>query len=577
MSFGFGPLPGASAGLSPEDIARLFSRIPMGAGQGFSGYSTGAVPSADQIQAPAAPLQAPVASPLGFGALPGKVGGARAPVVAAPEPAAAGGPVLPDFQPAPLPADTPTPPARPLSFGSLTPPTPAADMPAADAVPASGTVPTAATKASDGLGFMEKWKAVADSGLGDQLLALSSGLLSARGGAGWAKGFENMQRAGAASTATGLANTEMLLKQQKLAREMRGENATRDYLRSKGMDASLSEAAMSNPTVLSATLAQLNKDPSRVTIGGNIYELKPGEKPAASNMLGPAEVSPEIVRAKAQAQAEGTAAGKPDETYTQIPEAERVSLGLPAGAYQRDSKGKLSAVNPAGTTINMGAEKAQDSTVGKGYGEYQLDLANKGRNAGSTLNTLSLMEQAARDPNFYSGVGAEGLKTANQLMVALGVKDASFTKPTEVFEALSNKVVLDSLGGSLGPGISNTDRDYLGRVAPGLSRTKEGNLELIGIARALAQRQQDVAKLAREYAAKNNGRIDSGFDDVLTDYSNKNALFPAASAASTARPVGQTGATGAGGLAAPTTQAEFDALPRGSVYVDPADGKKYRK
>ncbi|MEG9528481.1 MAG: hypothetical protein MIL41_22385 [Hyphomicrobiales bacterium] len=225
-----------------------------------------------------------------------------------------------------------------------------------------------------------------------------------------------------------------------------------------------------------------------------------------------------------------------NKTVAPLSEEERARLGLPAGSYQRDANGKISPINPTGTTINMGAEKAQDATVGKAYGDYQVDLATKGRNAANTLNSLALMEQAMKTPGFYSGVGGEGVKRANQFLAALGVKDPRAASATEVFDALSNKVVLDGLGGSLGPGISNTDRDYIARTAPTLAQSQQGNSDLIGIARNLAQRQQAVAKLARDYAASNGGRLDAGFDAKLEEYAGQNPLFPQAAAGANASP-----------------------------------------
>jgi hypothetical protein len=41
---------------------------------------------------------------------------------------------------------------------------------------------------------------------------------------------------------------------------------------------------------------------------------------------------------------------------------------------------------------------------------------------GETLFLESLMEQALRTPGFYSGVGGEGVKRANQFLTALGVR-----------------------------------------------------------------------------------------------------------------------------------------------------------
>lgn len=501
-----GPRPGDAAPAMPPSIAGL-GDAPAGLG----------------LPAPAPQGVGAFPPSFGFGSMPTPPAASQR--VAAVAPPVRGPSPAPALDAAPAPTPVPPPPARPPEFAA-----PAqADMPAVGAVPAQGQAAPIAEK--EGPGFGAILSKLGDAGIGDQMMAFGSGLMTRRGiGPGIAAGFDGMQKAAKDRAATGLATAEMDLKRQKLAKEAQGENATRTWLLGKGMSGDLATAAMSSPAVLQSVLSQMNKDPSRVTIGGNIYELKPGQRPDASNLLGPAEAGPDTIRDRAKAQAEGAAAGKPDETYTPLAEDDRVARGYPAGSYQVDSKGKVSPINPTGTTINMGAEKAQDATVGKGYGDYQLDMATKGRNAGSTLNTLALMEQAMKTPGFYSGVGGEGVKRANQFLGALGVKDSRAASAAEVFDALSNKVVLDGLGGSLGPGISNTDRDYISRTAPTLAQSEQGNRDLIGIARSLAQRQQAVSKLARDYAAKNGGRLDSGFDQVLDEFANQNSLFPQARA-----------------------------------------------
>lgn len=515
---------GLPTDMRPEDLARLFGRAPMGAPQSFTGTS-GTVVQPEPEAAPA---------PLSLRIPPRATAPSPAPV--APQ-IDRGGPVLPDFAPAPLPASEQ--PARP------------ADMPAPNAVPTSGKFPDPASPqpaplslapkpaaADEGFDMGGAFKRFTDRGGADLLIGLGTGLMTTRGfGPAVAAGLQNAQKAEQQRAVTGLAQAELGLKQRKLAQETGALAGNAAIVKRAFPNLSDAEAAAagSNSGQVSEALKIL-RDPthgintSRVTVGGNIYELKPGERPSAATLIGPAEAGPEQVEARAAATARGTAAGKPDETFTLIPEAERASLGLPAGSYQRDSKGKVSAVNPTGTTINMGAEKAQDATVGKGYGEYQLDMATKGRNAGSTLNTLALMEQAMKMPGFYSGFGGEAAKRSNQILGALGVKDPKAASAAEVFDALSNKVVLDGLGGSLGPGISNTDRDYIARTAPTLAQSEEGNRNLIGIARSLAQRQQAVSKLARDYAAKNGGRLDAGFDQALDEFATQNPLFPTARA-----------------------------------------------
>lgn len=573
MSAGLAPF----GALSPADIARLMQQarpqvdvsaddVPAAIPPGFTGFVPPTAPTMQpQVAAPVPTTEpeAPARAPLRmFGTLPPQL---SAPVSAEPErstvPSLVGSraPTMPVSAPAAPRGDddAPAAPARPLSFGN--PPAPA-PTPASTAPTTTGSVapsPAASEPASGGSIFGR----LGDPRVANVLLGISQGLLSTKGfGPGIAAGIGAASKLNKDQAVTDLAQSEFGLKVRKDAQEQRQLAGNAQYVTSKIPGISPEQA---------------------LTLGGNstfMNELFKGVLPPSELYKQYTDDKGNIWNQNARTgQATVALKADDDKTVTPVPEADRVALGLPAGSYQKDANGKISPINATGTTINMGAEKAQDATVGKAYGDYQVDLATKGRNAGNTLNSLALMEQAARSPNFYSGTGAETVKRANQFLVAMGVKDANYTKPTEVFDALSNKVVLDGLGGSLGPGISNTDRDYIGRTAPTLAQSQAGNLELIAIARSLAQRQQAVAKLGRDYAAANGGRLDSGFDQKLEEYAAANPLFPAAQASATQRSDGATGANGPGGIAAPRSQADFDALPKGAMYVDPADGRRYRK
>ncbi|WP_298967760.1 LPD23 domain-containing protein [uncultured Methylobacterium sp.] len=532
--FGFGlPLvPGAN----PEGTVRLLQRGGISPAQGLGLVEM--APQAEQAvqaQPPAAVEPRPVA-PFGFA--PQVPAGPTGPGLGAggfgalPAPQGGAAPVLPPDVPrrpaslpaVPAPAATPLPPARPAEFGGGASREPLDIRPGAQPAPAA---PAAASGPS-------AWDRFA-TGIGDNadlFLSLGQGLLSKPGfGQGIAAGTALYQQSRATKAATDLARAKQAVEMQKLARETQGITANAGIIKQAypGITDEQATALAANTANVTEAL-KIRRDPSHGTGAPTGYRLRADGQGYEAVPGGPEDAATKEQMAAAAAR--GTAAGKPDETYAPLSEEDRVARGLPPGAYQVDSKNKVSPVNPTGTTINMGAEKAQDATVGKGYGDYQLDLANKGRNATSTLNTLALMEQALRTPGFYSGVGGEGVKRANQFLTALGVRDAKATSAAEVFDALSNKVVLDglggSLGGSLGPGISNTDRDYISRTAPTLVQSEQGNRDLIGIARSLAQRQQAVAKLAREYAGSHGGRLDAGFDQALEDFAAQNPIFPQA-------------------------------------------------
>ncbi|AYO85326.1 hypothetical protein [Methylobacterium brachiatum] len=576
--------PPVSSGLAPfgalsaADIARLMQQarpqvgdedVPAAIPPGFSGFvppaaptmqpASAAVPAVAPSPEPAGPMQAPLRM---FGSLPPQMPAQAAPDAAlAPMPSLVGSqaPAMPARAPVAAAEDAPAtpPPARPLSFGALPTPTAptttgstAASSPASPVAPAAATEPSFLDRVGSGL------RSLNANGGSDLLMSLGIGLMSTPGfGRGAAVGLKNYEDNEGKRAASELARAEYGLKAQKAQREV--------------------GALTGNAAILKKAYPNLSdvEAQAQASNGATVTEAL---KILRDSNYG-RENDPAVIRAKAQAQAEGAAAGKPDETYTLVPETERAALGLPAGSYQRDSKNKISPVNPTGTTINMGGEKAYDAEVGKTYAKQFSDLMTSDRNAGAKLNSLSLMEQQMNQPGFYSGFGGEQVKRVNQLLGALGIKDPKAASGAEAVAALSNQVVLDQLGGSLGGGVSNPDRDFIVETGPGLGKTPEGNKQLIGIYRAMAQRQQQIGQMARDYAKANGGRIDAGFDEQVSRFANDNPLFPAASRAAQAQSDGVSGPTAAPGVAAPRTQADFDALPKGAMYVDPSDGRRYRK
>lgn len=538
--FGFGPLPQ----VSPEDLAALLRRAPLGPAQSFTGTS-GAGPAVAMDEAQTQQLE------RGMG-------------------------MVPDVTSAPAPQTVPMPPRRPFGFGAL--PLPgqgdaAADVPATGAVPAAGQMPSAAAPAS----APQPGPALAEPSLGDRigsgldkfqknggfdmLGSIGMGLLSSpTWGGGLAAGMKNYQDSSATRAASNLAQAEYGLKVRKLAQEEQGQNATAAFIKSK------------IPGIPDAQALALAGNGSFVT------ELSKG-------ILPPQELYRQYTDTEGnrwnrnERTGQETIALKADEDKTVAPvsEEDRVRLGLPAGSYQKDANGKISPINPTGTTINMGGEKAYDAEVGKTYAKQFTDIQTAGRNATNKMNSLALIEQQMTAPGFYSGYGGEQVKRFNQLLGAIGIKDAKTASPAEVVDALSNQVVLDQLGGSLGAGISDRDRKSIALIGPGIAKTPEGNRQLIGIYRSIAQREQQIAQMARDYAKANGGRIDAGFDDQVARFANENPLFPAAQGGATAKSDGVAGPTGAGNVAAPRTQADFDALPKGAMYIDPADGRRYRK
>jgi hypothetical protein len=193
---------------------------------------------------------------------------------------------------------------------------------------------------------------------------------------------------------------------------------------------------------------------------------------------------------------------------------------LPFFEYKAELK-KAGATN---VTVNSG-EKSYDSKLGSEQASTFVDLQKAGREANGSLSTLRVMEKLIDNPNFYSGTGGQYATQVKRLLVSIGVKEAESAAPNELFQKLSNKIVLDMNGGSLGNQVSNADRSFIENTVANPSNTPEGNRQIIQMAMKIEQRKQEVAKLARDYANKHKGRIDAGFDDELAKWTEANPLF----------------------------------------------------
>jgi hypothetical protein len=180
----------------------------------------------------------------------------------------------------------------------------------------------------------------------------------------------------------------------------------------------------------------------------------------------------------------------------------------------------------AGVSVNIGEEKAEAKKVGEGMGEMYVDLQKAGAAAPTKLSKLDRMEQ------LMEGVTTGKLQPAITQVAAvaesLGFSIDSKLGPKQALEALTNEMALElrnPAGGAGMPGaMSDSDREFLMTLPPGLSKTREGNKLIIQTARAVAKREQEVAKLARAYRKK-NGSLDEGFYDELADFSEANPLF----------------------------------------------------
>lgn len=217
--------------------------------------------------------------------------------------------------------------------------------------------------------------------------------------------------------------------------------------------------------------------------------------------------------------------------YTIITGEEAEQLGLdPAGVYNKAPNGKVSQIGGSGPLVDMSGaslgnkgESEYDKARGKSYAAMMGDFEEQGASARRSLYAMDAMEDAMNAPGFYSGIGAGTIANVKRLSSALGW-DADGIADMEAFNSQAKAAALDAMGGSLGAGFSNADRDFVEEQVAGLKNTPEGNRKIIEIQRKLQQRKIDIMHLAQEYERKNR-RLDAGFSKLLEEWANENPLF----------------------------------------------------
>jgi hypothetical protein len=212
----------------------------------------------------------------------------------------------------------------------------------------------------------------------------------------------------------------------------------------------------------------------------------------------------------------------------QNPAAPPENYTLSPGAQRRGPGNELLAEAPpaAAQTINVGGPQRQyDIEMQKADAAAFQGLNAGAQEAQSALTSLSVMEQAMQDPNFYSGPLAGANLAIKRGFVALG-GDPEQATSMEAFAAQAANAALATMGGSLGSGFSNADRDFVTSQVPSLTNSPQGNAALIDINKRLAQRKIEIAQRARQYAAAHNGQFDqAGFLTELEAWAEANPLF----------------------------------------------------
>ena len=228
--------------------------------------------------------------------------------------------------------------------------------------------------------------------------------------------------------------------------------------------------------------------------------------------------------------AQSTALVKPEIKKLQD---ERAKLNPSSPTYKQELDEINQRINkeisfaPPTSVINMPSqEKAESKTVGEFFGKTYADIQSAGLGATNKINKVERLNtlldgvQTGKLTPFGVDVASTAASLGFKIDPKLGNKQAA--------DALSKEMALElrnPSGGAGMPGaLSNSDREFLMSMTPGLTSDPAGRKLISESMVKMAKRDQEVAKIAREYRKK-NGNLDEGFYDELAKFSEANPLF----------------------------------------------------
>ncbi len=185
-----------------------------------------------------------------------------------------------------------------------------------------------------------------------------------------------------------------------------------------------------------------------------------------------------------------------------------------------------------------GATRFSETLSGEMAKTY-ADLQRADFNAPTTIGKYRQLGNLLSQVNVgkYTGTTTDLKAAAKSLgfdLTAMGIPDD--VAPAQAARALSSQIALElrnPAGGAGMPGaLSDQDRKFLESMVPSLENDPGAIGKMIDYRLKLAEREQQVAKMARDYRKRHGGRFDDGFYDELAAWSAKHHLFPAKGAPS---------------------------------------------
>lgn len=164
------------------------------------------------------------------------------------------------------------------------------------------------------------------------------------------------------------------------------------------------------------------------------------------------------------------------------------------------------AASAVRTNINMPMETSYDKEIGGLLAKEFVESQKAGAGASQAEADLRVMKSALENPNVYLGTGGEQVQALKKAAGSLFGADVAGVPEGEIIQRTAAKIALGLKDNLPGP-MSNADREFLMSLPANLSASPEGAKRVVELGLAQRQWQTERAAVARNFAAKNNGRL----------------------------------------------------------------------
>lgn len=364
------------------------------------------------------------------------------------------------------------------------------------------------------MGLLDGFNPPADSGVNEALLAAAQALLTPRAqGGGLGAAFGAIPRAQQAAQQQEMQKRTLGLQEQHMGLQM-------DEFRRK----------------------QQQEELQRQRLAQFVAGLPADQRAMAS--LAPTEFIKHMLPEKPKFETIFTPDGREQKAWVRGPGAEPQLVGGPKQPQMPweyeigpdgqprmrpavfNAKQALAHAGAARSNVNLLQEGEESKTVGKYFGEQFANIQKAGMDAYGKLNRLNRLESLLQ--GISTGKLTPAMTEVKAALSSLGIDIDPNLGAAQAAQAVANELALQTRNPSGGAGmpgsLSDKDLGFLRETVPGLAKTPQGNKLMIETHRRLAQRDQQVAKMAREYRKK-HGSLDEGFYEQLQAFADANPLF----------------------------------------------------